>query len=568
MEWHDYTCKKLDLAIIGGLQSCMRCGSFDKFLMAASPPSSNAAVYTPIRQQLDIRVLTLKPGGFHEPLECELSVVELSAEHDFDAISYTWADESGNEDFCKSISIGGQRFAVTPNCEMVLRRVRYEENTRDVWIDAICIDQSNNEERSNQVRLMSRIFYGAFRVLAYLGEAADDSNSLLRAIDRGETYTNYATADHLLSRRYFKRLWIVQEVALARRITLLCGDKVVPWTEFVTWCRKHLMPQTVLPPVIMFDRRHYTEPDQVLATLELAVSCEAARKHDKIYALLGLLPPAMAHGLVVDYNLTVEQLYGQVAIYAAEMSGWAPLMATAARLGRSLPTLPSWIPDWSDQPKGPKLHESCAQEWRFLLGNRPNKIPSMQNAYKCALAFTEAKINRSPIPWPFIGPYARVCKLDNELPNKPGNEYIRIRHEGPLYTFLEPVLNQLEIRRQLTQLITVRVTPSPKGAYTLDEVAPTDGSRTLVLISSSLMLKLLPLVVAKYSWKQLRHSLLREYYYEGGTVDVVLDRMTFLKQMALYMTPPLEVTPEAPATSLVPSFGKSDNRPFTKWSRK
>jgi hypothetical protein len=84
----------------------MSCGSFGE--ETASPPTApSATVYAPIRKQLDIRILKLKPGLFHDLLECELSVVDLLTEPDFEAISYTWKDDTGDGSLCKTISISG-----------------------------------------------------------------------------------------------------------------------------------------------------------------------------------------------------------------------------------------------------------------------------------------------------------------------------------------------------------------------------------------------------------------------------------------------------------------------------
>lgn len=69
----------------------------------------------------------------------------------------------------------GNCLSVTKNCEYALRTLRQKDQERVLWIDAICIDQSNIPERGHQVQLMSKIYAQAIRVLAYLGEASGDS---------------------------------------------------------------------------------------------------------------------------------------------------------------------------------------------------------------------------------------------------------------------------------------------------------------------------------------------------------------------------------------------------------
>jgi hypothetical protein len=250
---------------------------------------------------------------------------------------------------------------------MILRKMRYEYSTRPLWIDSICINQTNSNEKGHQVKLMARIYSGAFRVLVYIGESRQRSEAVLDTINGDSIFPLMYQAERpILSRSYFRRLWVLQEVALAKRATLICGDRSIPWNRFVEWFKNpgktgrssylyHIDPG--LPPVIAFDYHNYTDPHQLLDLLDLAVTCEADWTHDKVYAPLGLLPNATASGLVVDYQIPVEQVFGMKSVYAASICGWPRIFHTAASLGRSLETLRNWIPDWSSQ-RGNKPQES------------------------------------------------------------------------------------------------------------------------------------------------------------------------------------------------------------------
>jgi hypothetical protein len=111
------------------------------------------------------------------------------------------------------------------------------------WIDAICIDQSNIGERNHQVQLMRSIYSGAVEVLTWLGPAADDSVLTMSGIGsagpRGPFFLetddffipNRARRREaivaLFGRPYWRRVWIVQEVRLASRCLVMCGQSII-----------------------------------------------------------------------------------------------------------------------------------------------------------------------------------------------------------------------------------------------------------------------------------------------------------------------------------------------------
>jgi len=122
-------------------------------------------------QSKTIRMLKIHPGLPHASIECSLSVVNLETLPRFEALSYVW----GNPHPPSTILCDGHPQSVTPNLAVALRHLRLPHMIRNVWIDAICVNQDNLKERSQQVRLMSEIYSLAWRVVVWLGE---DDNSL------------------------------------------------------------------------------------------------------------------------------------------------------------------------------------------------------------------------------------------------------------------------------------------------------------------------------------------------------------------------------------------------------
>jgi hypothetical protein len=112
-----------------------------------------------------------------DPMHCTLEIHRL---HDpclpvFEALSYTWADSNGDSTLCKPIYLGSHYHVlpVTSNCLAALRRFRTDFD-RLVWVDAICINQFDLQERGLQVSMMRDIYSIASRVLIYAGHGGSE----------------------------------------------------------------------------------------------------------------------------------------------------------------------------------------------------------------------------------------------------------------------------------------------------------------------------------------------------------------------------------------------------------
>jgi hypothetical protein len=128
--------------------------------------TTTAFKYSPLNCPQSIRLLLLKPSRLRDtPLQCHLMRFKLSALPRYEALSYTWEGQRP----CRPISCNGSELLVTPNVEAALKQLRPRHFQRHLWIDAICIDQSNLKERSSQVSLMEQIYQNAVRVVVWLG---------------------------------------------------------------------------------------------------------------------------------------------------------------------------------------------------------------------------------------------------------------------------------------------------------------------------------------------------------------------------------------------------------------
>jgi hypothetical protein len=200
----------------------------------------------------EVRVLRLVAGDEDDPISggLEISPIDLTAE--YEALSYAW----GSSEKPKAILLNGQSFPVTENLHTALRHLRRADAPRLLWIDALCIDQSNNAERLHQVQMMADIYRRAARVLVWLGPSMDDSDIVMdlimdsaRAVDSrpikptplndlelarplNELATRTIQVQRLLHRPYWFRVWVVQEIAVPNYDPLVgCGSKWIPWPK-------------------------------------------------------------------------------------------------------------------------------------------------------------------------------------------------------------------------------------------------------------------------------------------------------------------------------------------------
>lgn len=172
--------------------------------------------YSPLSASADnIRLLRLMPYANENrektKLQCELfeySLQDLGQRtHLFEALSYTW----GGEQRPCSITIKDQSLDVTANLYTALLHLRDRSLERILWIDAICIDQNNLEERSQQVQLMAMIYSKAYCVLVWLGEATDNIDGALEDIQHaanGEFIKHSNKIFNLLQQPWFRRIWV------------------------------------------------------------------------------------------------------------------------------------------------------------------------------------------------------------------------------------------------------------------------------------------------------------------------------------------------------------------------
>ena len=177
-----------------------------------------------------IRLLRLLPHeSGNAPIQCQLFNYTLQDSgrrtHPYDALSYVWGDWVNPE----SIFIAGHKLPVTQNLYRALLRLRHHSIERILWVDAVCINQSDILEKEQQIRFMAKIYAQANRVVVWLGEGADNSDLALeeiRVAGGGKKSSNSSSPEMihkavlaLLQRPWFRRIWVREHLTTSVKFT-------------------------------------------------------------------------------------------------------------------------------------------------------------------------------------------------------------------------------------------------------------------------------------------------------------------------------------------------------------
>ncbi|OTB04735.1 hypothetical protein M426DRAFT_151166 [Hypoxylon sp. CI-4A] len=294
--------------------------------------------------------------------ECDR--VEYDDGDSYDALSYTWGGTKKTDE----ITIDGGFLGITRNLRMALLSLRSSTEPRRYWIDAVCIDQDNVQERNHQVHMMKRIFSAASSVVVWLGDAAGSVHATLDMIlkcnwSRGrKNLFNYPEKSlrglvELFSRPWWKRIWIVQEVVAAQEIVVLLGETIFPWMMLANLCRAIQQAEFLAHPlasmirscgyqkftVLDHFRRNRTMP--LVRFVHCTQDYQATDSRDKLYALLGMASDVSPDDIIPDYTKPVHEVFLDLVRFMAGKRHNLDVISSG-RLSISNAVVPSWLPDW------------------------------------------------------------------------------------------------------------------------------------------------------------------------------------------------------------------------------
>lgn len=288
------------------------------------------------RVMRDTTIQSTTPHSAVPIIRCEIVDATFREKPKFDALSYTWGDHS--EQFI--ILLNGKPFCVGKNLHDALTHLRLgsQAHAELYWIDAICINQSNIEEKNQQIPFMPYIYGRAQRVVVWLGRG-EGSSDILQGFRPTEPDTQFdgedmSEADLLECSRgtYWKRVWIIQEITKARSIVLMKGNFTRSFDAFIADLRWHFGGsgndcKPLIPLTLDEQRKDRFGKSHLLQTLLVNHrDAECKNPRDHVYGFLGLATN-VAGKIKVDYGKPLFEVYSDVFMFLyqdpeASSEGW------------------------------------------------------------------------------------------------------------------------------------------------------------------------------------------------------------------------------------------------------
>ncbi|KAF5007610.1 hypothetical protein FDECE_6074 [Fusarium decemcellulare] len=191
--------------------------------------------HPPIDARTQIRLLRLQDHPTYG-VHCNFSVISFEEIPftRYKALSYTWGKAYSAEDV-QEIQVANQPFFVRQNLFRFMQTAIQKGEHDLFFIDAICINQLDHRERQFQVREMARVFRNATEVIAWLGTPDASQSDNVQALESVKnkdcavwTKSQWEGFRYLSYAQYWSRIWVVQEVLLASRLIIWCGDFTFP----------------------------------------------------------------------------------------------------------------------------------------------------------------------------------------------------------------------------------------------------------------------------------------------------------------------------------------------------
>lgn len=385
--------------------------------------SGSDYVYRPLSPRGDeIRILELLPAdNFSATIRVRLRTVSFAedAQLQYEALSYVWGTTQNQATVlvADDDSSDFRSLHVTRNCEEALTYLRNSPRGRMFWVDAICINQGDQEialrERAHQVAMMSKIYSRATRVNAWLGSTRLDVDlafAWIEVLSRhlsihpisgeliGKSSDPWCTEwgsdarisvdeiksfSSLLDRGYFDRLWVWQEVKFGGvRTWLLAAHLEINWYQFaaaVGYLFGASLPHfdgddQFIQRLEMLRGLNDPRHGRLLRTLDILRSCQCSNERDRIFAAQSfaadtrlIIPP--------DYMRPTADTWIDATRNYIEVCQDLECLLYVQRLSSrsSSLSLPSWAPDWSQRRPTARLAwrlASCGIQCSVIMEKR------------------------------------------------------------------------------------------------------------------------------------------------------------------------------------------------------
>ncbi|KAI0458631.1 HET-domain-containing protein [Xylaria acuta] len=343
-----------------------------------------SAIYQPIKEDDEIRIISLLPhgGDLNAPIHCRFEHVRLEQRPQYEALSYTWGDRSVQHPIV--VNAVGSIVDVGQNCLFALRSLRRADEPRRLWIDALCINQTDLKEKAEQIPIIGDVYQSASQTIIFLQYSGPDrafhgrgaGPEMQRSWDTGgpgdegdQPKLDDAARRELFNVEnypWFRRAWIIQETLLSFSRTVMCPPFTWSFEAFTD-----LAPSRSDMEVIRISddysinrsnaggwnhvwdgqiRQRMPGDMLPMSALDYLVDTrnfQCKLYQDKVYSILSLFNPRLP--VVVNYDCSKEELHEQLSgALIAEVGDSRPLLSTHRE---------SWRVNWDEAPDDLTGHE-------------------------------------------------------------------------------------------------------------------------------------------------------------------------------------------------------------------
>ncbi|KAK1751515.1 HET-domain-containing protein [Echria macrotheca] len=347
----------------------------------------------PNAQKLEtFRLVELLPGRPGDAIRCRLQEVSTDTPTAYEAVSYCWGATQNKT----TIECNSKRLRIPSSLAAALGGLRLRDRPRHLWADAICIDQSDPLDKAIQVPRMRSIYSGSQRTIVWLGSVSDSGAPpislavkacvylavptlglaerkgapTVRVVDsrtgevrKRRVYSGgfYLSLAMMLGHEWFRRAWVVQEVAVSRRVTILFDhleyewDGVVAALEFMSGLKFPLafLPSPQHLAAIDRERNLFASLSSSLPGVLLRHQrCRATDQRDKIFAFAGLAnPTSTAKYVRVTYTDAPAVVFRELATNVITSDKSLDILSRLpTKETKTAISLPSWVPNWTSEP--------------------------------------------------------------------------------------------------------------------------------------------------------------------------------------------------------------------------
>lgn len=297
-------------------------------------------------------MILVKPSHWDstKPIECDLQHIQLNQDLSYQALSYEWGPPNAHHNDATfpmddtTILLNGSVITVRRNLFHALSHLRHSLGDQPIWIDALSINQSDTPERNQQVKLMGSIYGGATQVLIWPGRTEDldeRAEALLNRQDDGyqnlteaitETSLVSTLVEELCGRTYWKRVWIQQEVFLAKSLRIMYGRRhLMPYETFDYLTGLMMREESVSEKIegsaasALALRKRISSQQSPLGTW-LRMACkndlQTSEPRDLIYDMLGISFDCQLGGLEPDYDKPLLDVYLETISFCRLIRRW------------------------------------------------------------------------------------------------------------------------------------------------------------------------------------------------------------------------------------------------------